>query len=301
MKKWFTKEIQIALVAIVALVVLYIGLNFLKGLSIFSNSNNYCVAFDDVSGLSASSPVYANGYKVGVVERIDYDYDHPKKIVAVLGLDKQMRVPVGSHAEVASDLLGNIKINLVLSDNPLDFVAVGDTIIGNIEMGMMSKMGEMVPAVEAMMPKLDSILTSLNVLLADPALRNTLHHVEGMTANLNQTSADLRTLSASLGRDVPSMIKKTDNILGHTEQLTANLSAIDVAAMTAEVNQTLANVEEMTRKLNSNEGTLGLLMRDASLYNHLSQTAADADSLLIDLRQHPKRYVHFSIFGKKDK
>ena len=301
MKKWFTKEIQIALVAIVALVVLYIGLNFLKGLSIFSNSNNYCVAFDDVSGLSASSPVYANGYKVGVVERIDYDYDHPKKIVAVLGLDKQMRVPVGSHAEVASDLLGNIKINLVLSDNPLDFVAVGDTIIGNIEMGMMSKMGEMVPAVEAMMPKLDSILTSLNVLLADPALRNTLHHVEGMTANLNQTSADLRTLSASLGRDVPSMIKKTDNILGHTEQLTSNLSAIDVAAMTAEVNQTLANVEEMTRKLNSNEGTLGLLMRDASLYNHLSQTAADADSLLIDLRQHPKRYVHFSIFGKKDK
>lgn len=301
MKKWFTKEIQIALVAIAALVVLYIGLNFLKGLSIFSNSNNYCVAFDDVSGLSASSPVYANGYKVGVVERIDYDYDHPKKIVAVLGLDKQMRVPVGSHAEVASDLLGNIKINLVLSDNPLDFVAVGDTIMGNIEMGMMSKMGEMVPAVEAMMPKLDSILTSLNVLLADPALRNTLHHVEGMTANLNQTSADLRTLSASLGRDVPSMIKKTDNILGHTEQLTANLSAIDVAAMTAEVNQTLANVEEMTRKLNSNEGTLGLLMRDASLYNHLSQTAADADSLLIDLRQHPKRYVHFSIFGKKDK
>lgn len=301
MKKWFTKEIQIALVAIVALIVLYVGLNFLKGLSVFSNSNNYCVAFDDVSGLSASSPVYANGYKVGVVERIDYDYEHPQKIIAVLGLDKQMRVPVGSHAEVASDLLGNIKINLVLSDNPLSFLAVGDTILGNIEVGMMGKVGEMVPAIEAMMPKLDSILTSLNVLLADPALLNTLHHVEGMTANLDQTSASLRTLSASLGHDVPSMMKKADSVLDNTQQLTANLSAIDVATMTANVNQTLANVEEMTRKLNSNEGTLGLLMRDASLYNHLSQTAADADSLLIDLKQHPKRYVHFSIFGKKDK
>lgn len=301
MKKWFTKEIQIALVAIVALVVLYVGLNFLKGLSVFSNSNNYCVAFNDVSGLSASSPVYANGYKVGVVERIDYDYEHPQKIVAVLGLDKQMRVPVGSHAEVASDLLGNIKINLILSDNPLSFVAVGDTILGSMEMGIMSKMGDMVPAVEAMMPKLDSILTSLNILLADPALRNTLHHVEGVTANLNKTSADLSALSASLGRDVPSMMKKADGVLDNTQQLTANLSAIDVATMTAKVNQTLANVEEMTQKLNSNEGTLGLLMRDASLYNHLSQTAADADSLLIDLRQHPKRYVHFSIFGKKDK
>lgn len=301
MKKWFTKEIQIALVAIVALIVLYVGLNFLKGLSVFSNSNNYCVAFDDVSGLSASSPVYANGYKVGVVERINYDYEHPEKIIAVLGLDKQMRVPVGSHAEVASDLLGNIKINLVLSDNPLSFLAVGDTILGNIEVGMMGKVGEMVPAIEAMMPKLDSILTSLNMLLADPALRNTLHNVEGMTANLNRTSADLRTLSASLGRDVPSMMKKADGVLDNTQQLTANLSTIDVAAMTAKVNQTLANVEDMTRKLNSNEGTLGLLMRDASLYNHLSQTAADADSLLIDLKQHPKRYVHFSIFGKKDK
>lgn len=301
MKKWFTKEIQIALVAIVALLVLYIGLNFLKGLSVFSNSNSYCVAFNDVSGLSASSPVYANGYKVGVVERIDYDYEHPKRIVAVLGLDKQMRVPVGSHAEVSSDFLGNIKINLILSDNPLNFIAVGDTIVGNMETSIMSKMGDMVPAIEVMMPKLDSILTSLNVLLADPALRNTLHHVEGMTANLNQTSAHLHTLSVSLGRDVPSMMQKTDNVLDNTQQLTANLSAIDVAAMMAKVNQTLANVEDMTQKLNSNEGTLGLLMRDASLYNHLSRTAADADSLLIDLKQHPKRYVHFSIFGKKDK
>ena len=301
MKKFFTKEIQIALVAIVALVVLYFGLNFLKGLSIFSNSNNYCVAFDDVSGLAASSPVYANGYKVGVVERIEYDYERPNKIIAIMGLDKQMRVPVGSHAELASDLLGNIKINLVLSDNPLSFVAVGDTIVGKIEEGIMSKVGEMVPAIEAMMPKLDSILTSLNLLLADPALRNTLHNVEGMTANLQQTSVDLRTLSASLGRDVPSMLRKADGVLDNTQQLTANLSSIDVATMQANVNKTLANVEEMTQKLNSNEGTLGLLMRDASLYNHLSATAADSDSLMRDLKQHPKRYVHFSVFGKKDK
>jgi phospholipid/cholesterol/gamma-HCH transport system substrate-binding protein len=83
--------------------------------------------------------------------------------------------------------------------------------------------------------------------------------------------------------------------------LTGNLAAIDVAAMTASVNQTLANVNELTRKLNSNEGSLGLLMRDATLYNRLSQTVADADSLMVDLKAHPKRYVHFSVFGRKDK
>lgn len=298
--KFFTKEVQIACVAIVALVVLYFGLNFLKGLNLFSNSNAYYLQFEDASGLSVSSPVYANGYKVGVVEEVKYDYMQPKKIVARVALDKQMRIPIGSQAEISSDLLGNLKINLVLTDNPLQFIAAGDTILGHAEKGMMGKVAEMVPAIEAMMPKLDSILTSLNTLLADPALANTLHNVEGMTANLNQTSADLRLLSASLGRNVPSMMVKADSVLGNTQQLTTNLAAIDVAAMTAKVNQTLANVEEMTRKLNSNEGTLGLLMRDATLYNNLSNTAADADSLLKDLKKHPKRYVHFSVFGKKD-
>lgn len=299
--KFFTKEVQIACVAIVALVVLYFGLNFLKGLNLFSNSNAYYLQFEDASGLSVSSPVYANGYKVGVVEEVKYDYMQPKKIVARVALDKQMRIPIGSQAEISSDLLGNLKINLVLTDNPLQFIAAGDTILGHAEKGMMGKVAEMVPAIEAMMPKLDSILTSLNTLLADPALANTLHNVEGMTANLNQTSADLRLLSANLGRNVPSMMVKADSVLGNTQQLTTNLAAIDVAAMTAKVNQTLANVEEMTKKLNSNEGTLGLLMRDATLYNNLSNTAADADSLLKDLKKHPKRYVHFSVFGKKDK
>lgn len=299
--KFFTKEVKIALVAILGIVVLFYGLQFLKGLTIFSNDQSVYVTFDDVSGLSASSPVYANGYKVGVVKGIEYDYNPQGKIVALLGLDKNMRLPLGSHAEIASDLLGNIKINLVLGQDPLHMLAPGDTIVGGEEEGMMKKLGALMPAIEAIVPKLDSIMTSLNLLLADPALRNTLHNVEGMTANLNATSQDLRALSASLNRDVPGVMKNANGVLQNTEQLTANLSTIDVAGMTAKVNQTLENVEQMTKKLNSNEGTLGLLMRDATLYNNLSNTAASADSLLIDFKAHPKRYIHFSVFGKKDK
>lgn len=299
--KFFTKEVKIALVAIVGIVVLFYGLQFLKGLTLFSNDDTYYVAFSDVSGVSSSTPVYANGYKVGVVKAIDYDYSPNGIIVAEIGLDKRMHLPVGSYAEIDSDLLGNIKINLALGDNPLQLLAKGDTISGGKQEGMMGKVAEMIPAIEAMMPKLDSILANLNVLLADPALANTLHHVEGMTGNLETTSRELKTLSVSLNRDVPAMMQKAGGVLDNTQQLTSNLAAVDVAAMTASVNQTLANVNEMTRKLNSNEGSLGLLMRDASLYNHLSQTAADADSLLIDLKSHPKRYVHFSVFGRKDK
>lgn len=179
--KFFTKEVKIALAAILGILVLFYGLQFLKGLSIFSNNNTYYIVFNDVSGLSASSPIYANGYKVGVVERIDYNYDKPDRIVAVAGLDKAMRLPVGSRAELASDLLGNIKINLILSGDPTKMMAVGDSLHGGLEQGMMSKVGQMMPAVERMLPKLDSIMSSLNTLLADPALRNTLHNVEGMT------------------------------------------------------------------------------------------------------------------------
>ena len=299
--KFFTKEVKIAMTAILGIVVLFYGLQFLKGLTIFSNDDSYYVTFTDVSGLSSSSPVYANGYKVGVVKDIIYDYSPQGKIVAVMGLDKNMRVPRGTRAEIASDLLGNIKVNLVLGADPLNTVAAGDTIHGGAEIGMMSKLGEMMPAIEAIVPKLDSIMTSLNILLADPALRNTLHNVEGMTGNLNATSQNLRTLSASLNRDVPGMMTKANGVLDNTQQLTQNLSQVDVATMVASVNKTLENVEQMTKKLNSNEGTLGLLMRDATLYNNLTSTAASADSLLIDLKAHPKRYVHFSVFGKSDK
>lgn len=297
----FTKEIKIGLVAVLGIVVLFVGLQFLKGLSVFSSDNTMYVAFTDATGLAVSSPVYANGYRVGVVKALDYDYDPHGKIVAEVGLNKEMRVPVGSRAELASDLLGNIKINLVLADDPLHMIAVGDTISGGMEVGIMSKVGEIMPLILDIAPKLDSIMTSLNALLADPALRNTLHNVEGMTGNLNATSQELKLLSASLNREVPTTLTKVNGVLDNTQQLTHNLSQIDVEAMNAKVNQTLANVEQMTQRLNSNEGTLGLLMRDKSLYNNLNATAASADSLLTDLKAHPKRYVHFSIFGKKDK
>ena len=297
----FTKEIKIGLVAVLGIVVLFVGLQFLKGLSVFSSDNTMYVAFTDATGLAVSSPVYANGYRVGVVKALDYDYDPHGKIVAEVGLNKEMRVPVGSRAELASDLLGNIKINLVLADDSLHMIAVGDTISGGMEVGIMSKVGEIMPLILDIAPKLDSIMTSLNTLLADPALRNTLHNVEGMTGNLNATSQELKLLSASLNREVPTTLTKVNGVLDNTQQLTHNLSQIDVEAMNAKVNQTLANVEQMTQQLNSNEGTLGLLMRDKSLYNNLNATAASADSLLTDLKAHPKRYVHFSIFGKKDK
>ena len=297
----FSKEIQIALVAIVGLVVLFIGLQFLKGLNLFSTDSRYFVKFDNISGLSVSSPVYANGYRVGVVEKILFDYEKRGDIIAVVGVDKKLRLPQGSFAEIASDLLGNIKLELVFGPDASTLMAPGDTLTGGLQLGAMARAADMIPQIEKMLPKLDSILASVNTLLADPALANSLHNVDQITADFTKTTKELNLLTASINRQMPEILQNANGVLANTNKLTGNLNDLDIAATMGHVNTTLQNVEQMTAMLNSKEGTLGLLMRDPSLYWNLNSTMMHADSLMIDLKSHPKRYVHFSVFGKKDK
>ena len=299
--RFFTKEVRIALVAIAGIVILFFGMQFLKGLTLFSTDDNYYARFSDVSGLSASSPVYANGYRVGVVEQIKYDYSRPDNIVAVIGLDNKLSLPKGTKAEISSDLLGNVKLELKFGPNPIDLMAIGDTIEGGTASGLMGKAAQMIPQIEVMLPKLDSILASLNSLMQDPAIKNSLHNVDDITANLSATTKQLNLLSVQLNKQVPQMVTKVDGVLTNVEGVTRQLNEMDLNSTMQKVDRAMANVEQTTAKLNSNEGTLGLLMRDAELYNNMNATMQSADSLLIDLRQHPKRYVHFSVFGKKDR
>lgn len=299
--KAITKEVKIAIVAIVGAVILFFGMNFLKGLDLFSSTDDYFIEFKDISGLSASSPIYADGYKVGTVKDIIYDYtgEHPTRVV--VGLDKTMRIPLGSTAEIESDMMGNVKVNLLLANNPRERVMPGETIKGNVNGGALAMAAQMIPTVEKMLPKLDSILASVNLLLADPAIANTMHNAETVSKNLTVSTQELNTLMKTLNRNVPTMLAKANGVLDNTNKLTGNLAQLDIESTKQQVDQTIANVQELTAKLNSNNGTLGLLMNDASLYNNLNSTMRSADSLLINFRQHPKRYVHFSLFGKKDK
>lgn len=297
----FTKEIKIALVAVLGILVLFFGLNFLKGMTIFSNDNTYFVSFKDISGLSSSNPIYADGYKVGVVKHINYDYDNNGNIIVQIDLNKDLRIPKGSSAEINSDLMGNVKMNLLLANNPRERINLGDTIIGGMNSGLMGKVAALVPTVEKMLPKIDSILTRVNTLLGDPAIANSLHNIEGITTNLNTTSQQLNILATGLNKSVPGLMHKTDGILTNTNKFTSNLASVDVAGTMAQVDETIANLKSFTNKLNSKDGTLGHLMNDPTLYNNMNNTMISADSLLINVRQHPKRYVHFSVFGRKDK
>lgn len=299
--KYFTKEVKIAIVAIVGLVVLFLGMNFLKGLDLFSTDNRYYISFRDISGLSSSSPIYADGYKVGVVRGIVYDYSQSKDIIVEADINKDMRIPKGSSAEIVSDLMGNVKVNLLLASNPRERVNPGETIVGGINDGAMGQMKDLIPVVQDMLPKLDSILASVNFLLQDPAIANSLHNVETVTGNLTVSTRRLNTLLGTLNRRMPGLLAKADGVMDNAQVVTSNLSKVDVEGTMSKVNATLDNVQAFTDQLNNNTGSLGLLMRDPNLYYNLNATVKSADSLLIDLKSHPKRYVHFSVFGRKDK
>lgn len=296
-----TKEIKIALVAIVGILIMYFGINFLKGMNLFSTNNAYYMTFDDIQGLGASTPIYADGYKVGIVDGLEYDYKENGPIKVKVDIIKDLRIPHGSKAEIVKDLMGNLQVNLLLANNPRERVEPGGIIPGAVNGGMMDKAANLVPVVEKMLPKLDSILTSVNALLADPALAASLHNVETITSNLTVSTRELNTLMAGLNKQVPGMIGKANGVLDNTNRLTANLASLDVQGTLNKVNQTLESAHQFTEKLNSNQGSLGLLMNDTKLYDNLTSTMSHADSLVIDLKAHPKRYVHFSVFGRKDK
>lgn len=296
-----TKEIKIALVAIVGILIMYFGINFLKGMNLFSTNNAYYMTFDDIQGLGASTPIYADGYKVGIVDGLEYDYKENGPIKVKVDIIKDLRIPQGSKAEIVKDLMGNLQVNLLLANNPRERVEPGGIIPGAVNGGMMDKAANLVPVVEKMLPKLDSILTSVNALLADPALAASLHNVETITSNLTVSTRELNTLMAGLNKQVPGMIGKANGVLDNTNRLTANLASLDVQGTLNKVNQTLESAHQFTEKLNSNQGSLGLLMNDTKLYDNLTSTVSHADSLVIDLKAHPKRYVHFSVFGRKDK
>lgn len=296
--KYITKEVKIGIAGIIALCLLVYGINYLKGIHMFKPASYFYVKFNNVNGLTKSSPVYADGFRVGIVRELYYDYDNPGNVLAEIDVEPDLRIPKGSSAELAAEMLGGVRMNLLLANNPRERYEIGDTIPGNLNNGMIEKVANMVPQIEKMMPKLDSILTSLNAVLASPAIPATLQNVQNLTASLASTSKQLQTL---MSNDIPQLTGKLNTLGDNFIVMSNNLKQIDYAAAMEKVDSTLANVRSITEKLTSKDNTIGLLLNDPGLYNNLNATTANAASLLQDLQAHPKRYVHFSLFGKKDK
>ena len=296
--KYITKEVKIGIASIIALGVVVYGINYLKGIRMFKPSSYFYFKYEDVNALAKSSPVFADGFRVGIVSDISYDYNQRGNVVVEVELDRDMRIPKGSTGELVTEMMGGVRMNILLANNPRESYSVGDTIPGTLNNGIMAGAAELMPQIEKMLPKLDSILISLNTILSSPDIPATLKSVRNSTANLEAASGQMRKL---MNKDIPQLTGKLNTISDNFVVISSNLKEIDYAATFNKIDSTIHNVQLITQKLNSKDNSVGLLLNDPALYNNLNTTSANAASLLEDLKANPKRYVHFSIFGRKQK
>lgn len=296
--KYITKEVKIGIASIIALGVVVYGINYLKGIRMFKPSSYFYFKYEDVNALAKSSPVFADGFRVGIVSDISYDYNQRGKVVVEVELDKDMRIPKGSTGELVTEMMGGVRMNILLANNPRESYSIGDTIPGTLNNGIMAGAAELMPQIEKMLPKLDSILISLNTILSNPDIPATLKSVRNSTANLEAASGQMRKL---MNKDIPQLTGKLNTISDNFVVISSNLKEIDYAATFNKIDSTIHNVQLITQKLNSKDNSVGLLLNDPALYNNLNTTSANAASLLENLKANPKRYVHFSIFGRKQK
>ena len=301
------KEVKIGITAVVAIILFYIGINFLKGVNVFTTTNTYYVKFENAGGLTPSASVLANGYAVGIVREINYNYSDNQSVVVSIELDKAMHVPEGTTAELETSLMGSVTLHLLPGKNPVKYLERGDTISGRQHFGAMERAAEMLPQVEQMLPKVDSIMGNLNRLTGDSAMLALVKNLAVISENLAQTTSRVDHL---MGKEIPVLLSNMNALTGNLNKVAGDIAKGNLDSTMTVLHATMQNAETLTQRLNaltstlnssvtSTDNSLGLLLNDRSIYDGLNHTIHSADSLLIDIKANPKRYIHFSVFGKK--
>lgn len=297
MKKKFSKEVKIGIAFVVALFILYFGINFLRGINIFKPSNSYTVVFDDVTGLTLSSPVVLNGFQVGLVYSMKLENDTAHKVAVVLNLDKGVRLNKGSKVKLEVSLMGSATV--VLEQNPYtdEYYTFDDPIPGVRVAGMMESIGaDVLPQVGALVPKIDSILMGLQLLVNNPALVKSLQNVEVITSDLAISSKQLNQMMINLNKNIPVMTNNMTAVSSDLAGVTGQLKSMDLASSYKSIDSTLKNVQDLSSKLNGKDSSLGLLLNDRALYDSLSVTMGNASLLLKDVKENPSRYINVKVF-----
>lgn len=297
MKK--NKLFYIGLTAVISALILVFGIEFLKGINLFHPSNYYFVTLEKVEGLSISAPVTTNGFKVGQVREMNYQFDNPGHISVELALDPKLIIPEGTEAELATDLLGTASINLIIptSGTPLP---KGTTIPSRSSAGLIDGLkDDVMPALGDIMPKIDSLLCALTAVVADPSIALTLQRLDKISADLNVLSSNLAVASATF----PQLTNQATSAMTNIDRISVNLDSLSTSLNNLPLETTMANIEslsadlkEVGNQLHDPSSSLGMLIYDPSLYRNINNTVASLDSLVIDVKAHPKRYLKFSVF-----
>lgn len=299
MKSLAKKELVIGVSVIAAIIVLVFGIDYLKGINLFNPANFYYVEYENVSGLDISAPVSINGYKVGQVRQIDYDYEHPGKIKVLLAVNDKLKIPEGSRAEMANTLMNGAYINITLGTSD-KMIPVGGVIDSKGAKGLMDALGEdIMPAVNSILPRVDSLLANLNVLVTDPAIAMSIHRLDGITSDVRNITTGL---DHTIAKDVPLVMRNAGAITNKIDSVSINLIALSnslrqlpIASTMDNVNAITVNLEQFSQKLNSSASSIGRLNNDPELYNRLNRVSADLDSLIVDIKKNPKRYISIKL------
>lgn len=298
MKTIFRKEVIIGLIVAAALAVLFIGINFLKGVNVFKAANYYYVSFTDVQGLAQSAPVTINGFKVGQVREISYEYDNPGHILVELALDRNLRVPTGSKAVLTSDILGTASIALDMAAGN-SYHKIGDKLTGVVPKGMMDNVtNKLLPSLTGIFPKVDTLLTSINALVGSPELVQSVKRLDAITANLESTTRQLNAVMATLPSitgDIKGITGNFNTVSGDLSAISSSLKEIPIDSISDNLQTLTDNLRILTEQLNDPNSTIGLLTHDPALYRNLNSTVASLDSLFVDIKRNPKRYISIKL------
>lgn len=303
------KEFKVGLLAVSAIFILYFGIEFLKGSDIFSSSRKYYVSFEEVDGLTASNPVMFNGFQVGLIRRIAILQDQKKPILVTLEIGKNITIGDSAYVTLSNNgLLGGKMI--VLNPGRPGTELKTDTLYGEIEPGIASMLGDkaqpMVDNLNHLMKGMDAVVESFGN--TGSKLNQTLEAVEKLTNNANgildntrkdiaETTENLKLLSQNLIQTEKSLEK----ILKKVDMVGDSLVKADIAGTIHSLHRTSDQLNKSIEGLNQGNGSLGKMMKNDSLYNNLNASSAALNALLVDFKANPKRYVHFSVFGSKEK
>lgn len=302
----YSREIKVGALAAVCLFLLFFGFNFLKGKNIFSPTNAFHGHYCNLHGLEEQAAVYIRGHKVGQVDNISYDFTQDSAFTVDISIRKDIALPEGtSMALVADGLLGGMAIELMLPESSALaggerlHVAKGSFLPTAYIPGLVESLqGQLLAHVDEAIQGVDSLVTTLRGQLEGDHLKTTLTNVDYISGNLTAVSSDLKRM---MNNQVPRIVKNADTAVANLNVIVSDIKQANLAATVARVDTAVEGVNAVLAEVRSKEGTLGKLIYDKSLYNHIDATVVSADSLLVDLKAHPKRYVHFSLFGKKDK
>lgn len=301
MKFKYSREMKVGILAVIAVFLMYFGFNFLKGVNIFSATNSYYATYTHLNGLTEQAPVYIKGYKVGQVDKIYYDFTDKNAFSVAFSIDKAIALPIGTQtALIADGLLGGSALQLNLPDESNGtFYAQGDTLPTVIVPGLLDNLqDEMLAQLSSILTKVDSLMTTVNQQLEGDHISRTLAQIDNATRDLAAVSQRLKT---AMNTQIPAILDDAQGAVADIHNFSENLGKVDIDNTIHQVDSVVSNLQTLTASINSADGTVGLLLNDKELYLSLANTVASADSLLVDLKANPKRYVHFSLFGNKDK